>query len=218
MSSLFTLSVYWFAASPASAGRLQVPDCRCFVSTLSIRVLICIYHYTQPCDNCMKRRKKAGAHRPNCTSQAGLFAPPDGGTRLCGRWGANLGGRTVLFSPACLRLPTVEQGFAGGGAQTWADARRFFRRPVCAPRRWIKAFPAARRKLGRTSGAFLAGLFAPADGGSRLSRRLGANLGGRPALFSPACLRLPTVEQGFAGGEAQTWAHVRRMKAGARHK
>ena len=49
-------------------------------------------------------------------------------------------------------------------------------------------------------------LLAWPDGGIRLCRRGGANMGRRWVGFGAPCWRGPTLNQGFAGGPAPTWA------------
>ena len=133
-----------------------------------------------------------------------LLAWPDGGIRGCRRGGANMGRRRVGFGVPCWRGPTVDQGFVGGAAPTWAGAGWDSGRPVGVPRRWIKALSAGRRQHGPAPGGIRGALLAWPDGGIRLCRRGGANMGRRRAGFGVPCWRGPAVDQGFVGGAAPT--------------
>ena len=146
-------------------------------------------------------------HGPAASGIRGaLLACPDGGTRGCRRGGANMGLRRAGFGAPCWRVPTVDQGFAGGMAPTWAGAGLDSRRPVGVARRWDKGLSAGRRQHGPAPGGIRGALLAWPDGGIRGCRRDGANMGRRRAGFEAPCWRGPAVDQGFAGGMAPTWA------------
>ena len=81
-----------------------------------------------------------------------LLAWSNGGLRGCRRGGANMGWRRAGVGAPCWRDPTVDQGFAGGAAPTWAGAGRDLRRPVGVARRWGKGLPAGRRQHGPAAG------------------------------------------------------------------
>ena len=117
-----------------------------------------------------------------------------------------MGRRRARFGAPCWRGPTVDQGFVGGAAPTWAGAGWDSGRPVGVARRWIKALPAGRRQHGPAPSGIRGSLLACPDGGIRLCRRGGANMGRRRARFGAPCWRGPTVDQGFVGGAAPTWA------------
>ena len=87
-----------------------------------------------------------------------------------------------------------------GGPSGTGQARReegsFGRRarPVGVARRWDKALSAGRRQHGLAASGIRGVLLAWPDGGIRLCRRGGANMGRRRAGFGAPCWRGPTVD------------------------
>ena len=113
-----------------------------------------------------KRGWPAGK-RGTLEEEHALLAWPGGGLRLCRRGGANMGLRRAGFGAPCWRVPTVDQGFAGGMAPTWAGAGWDSGRPVGVARRWIKALPAGRRQHGPAPSGIRGALLAWPDGGTK---------------------------------------------------
>ena len=64
--------------------------------------------------------------------------------------------------------------------------------------------PANGRQLGRCPAALQGKMLAPRNGGTRLCRQWGANLGGARLRSRAKCWRLATEAQGFAGNGAPT--------------
>ena len=99
-----------------------------------------------------------------------------------------------------------------GGPSGTGQARReegsFGRRarPVGMVRRWDKGLPTGRRQHGPAASGIRGVLLAWPDGGLRLCRRGGANMGLRRVGFGAPCWRGPTVGQGVVSGVAPTWA------------
>ena len=92
-----------------------------------------------------------------------------------------------------------------------ANGRQLGRRPgripgqnVGASQRRHKALPAMGRQLCRCPAALQGKMLAPRNGGTRLCRQWGANLGGARLRSRAKCWRLATEAQGFAGNGAPT--------------